>query len=253
MIIFHYDKTFEGLLTAVFDAYFRKTFPDRLLTTGEPEPLFVEENHTVLTQPDKAARVWSALEKKLPKLACNMILHVWLSEVPGSDELLFRYLRKIFDSPYNISTNFADPVILEVKQLAHKVSREAEHIRQFVRFQKGGDGTFFAPIAPQYNSLPLSIDYFRDRFADQKWLIYDTKRRYGYYYDLKKPMEVTLEDDAHLLDGKLSDDLMAQDEKLFQEMWRSYFKALTIKERINPKLHRQHMPRRFWKYLTEKQ
>lgn len=253
MIIFHYDKTFEGLLTAIFDAYFRKTFPDRLLTTGEPEPLFVEENHTVLTQPDKAARVWAALEKKLPKLACNMILHVWLSEVPGSDELLFRYLRKIFDSPYNISTNFADPVILEVKQLAHKVSREAEHIRQFVRFQKGGDGTFFAPISPQYNSLPLSIDYFRDRFADQKWLIYDTKRRYGYYYDLKKPMEVTLEDDTHLLDGKLSDDLMAQDEKLFQEMWRSYFKALTIKERINPKLHRQHMPRRFWKYLTEKQ
>ena len=26
--VYIYDKTFDGLLTAVFDAYFRKTFPD---------------------------------------------------------------------------------------------------------------------------------------------------------------------------------------------------------------------------------
>ena len=25
--VYIYDKTFDGLLTAVFDAYFRKTFP----------------------------------------------------------------------------------------------------------------------------------------------------------------------------------------------------------------------------------
>ena len=31
MIIFVYDKTFEGLLTAVFDAYSRRTFPDLLV------------------------------------------------------------------------------------------------------------------------------------------------------------------------------------------------------------------------------
>lgn len=30
-------------------------------------------------------------------------------------------------------------------------------------------------------------------------------------------------------------------------------KALTIKERINPKLHKQNLPRKYWKYLREKQ
>ena len=43
MIIFVYDKTFEGLLTAVFDAYSRRTFPDLLVTEGEPFPLFYDE------------------------------------------------------------------------------------------------------------------------------------------------------------------------------------------------------------------
>ena len=36
MILFIYDHTFEGLLTCIFDAYFRKTFPDSLLMEGEP-------------------------------------------------------------------------------------------------------------------------------------------------------------------------------------------------------------------------
>jgi probable DNA metabolism protein len=46
---------------------------------------------------------------------------------------------------------------------------------------------------------------------------------------------------------------MAEDEQLFQKLWKAYFKSLTIKERINPKLQRQHLPKRYWKYLTEKQ
>ena len=65
MTIFHYDKTFEGLLTAVFDAYNRKTFPDKLLGVNEPEPLFVDERFTVISDDEKSKRVWKGLEKKL--------------------------------------------------------------------------------------------------------------------------------------------------------------------------------------------
>ena len=46
--------------------------------------------------------------------------------------------------------------------------------------------------------------------------------------------------------------MKAEDEQLFQQLWRTYFKTIAIKERINPKLHRQNLPVRFWKYLTEK-
>ena len=42
MTVFVYDKTFEGLLTAVFDAYSRRSFPDLLLAEGEPFPLFYD-------------------------------------------------------------------------------------------------------------------------------------------------------------------------------------------------------------------
>ena len=126
---------------------------------------------------------------------------------------------------------------------------------QFVRFQKAADGTFFAAVEPQFNALPLAVDHFKDRFADQRWLIYDVKRQYGYYYNLTEMEEVTFEDprQAHLVTGMLNETLMDNDEKLFQKLWKTYFKSICIKERWNPRKHRQDMPVRYSKYLTEKQ
>lgn len=253
MIVFFYDKTFEGLLTAIFDAYSRKVFPDKLLAEGDIAPMFMDDSYTVVTQEEKATRVWKGLENKLSKGACNMLTYVWLSEEEGSDDLMFRYIRKALDNKISIETNFADSDVLQMSQLARKVSHEELCLKQFVRFQKAADDIFFAPVLPRYNALPLAIGHFKDRFSDQKWVIYDMKRKYGYYYDLNTMEEITLDNDEHLLGGKLDEKLMAEDEKLFQELWKGYFKSMTIKERINPKLHRQHMPKRFWKYLTEKQ
>lgn len=253
MRVFRYDATWEGLLTAVFDAYTRRRFPDALIGPNEPEPMFTEESHTVATDPAHAERVWKGFCKKADRRTRNMLMHVWLSEEEGSDMLIMRYLRKAFDSHVFAVTDFSDPDILSVHKIAMQVAREGEHVRQFVRFQKASDGSFFAPIAPKHNALPLAVEYLRDRFADQKWLVYDTRRHYGYYYDLVRVTEVELDDDSHLLDGRLGDDIVADDEKMFQQAWRGYHKSLTIKERINPKLQRRHMPRRFWKYLTEKQ
>jgi len=92
MTIFTYDKTFEGLLTVVFDAYFRKTFPDVLLADGEPFPLFYDETFGVVTDEEKAKRVWKALEKKLSDTALNLVTITWLSELPEVVILLFRYI-----------------------------------------------------------------------------------------------------------------------------------------------------------------
>ncbi|NDW19729.1 DNA metabolism protein [Dysgonomonas sp. 216] len=254
MIAFRYDKTFEGFLTGVFEAYDKKVFPEKFLSESELAPLFAEEVISIETDDNKAYRVWQGLLKKLSKTACQTIWMVWLSEKADVEELLLRYIRKVFAAQKFAETNFGDPDVLEMSQIAKMVGREAEHIRQFTRFQKAADGIFFAPVTAACNALPLSINYFKDRFADQQWIVYDIERKYGFFYDLKTVTEITLDGEGnHLLTGKLDDELMDKDEKLFQEMWKGYFKALTIKERINLKLQRQHMPRRFWKYLTEKQ
>ena len=252
VLIFFYDKTFDGLLTAIFDAYSRRTFPDRLLQVGEPAPLFADETYTVVTDPTRAERVRHGLMRKLPAEATTMILRAWLSEQPAVDELLFRYIRKTFDATESIALNFADLDVLEVRNLALKVSREAHKLKQFVRFSKTADGIYVAPIRPVYNALPLIVPHFTDRFADQPWMIYDIRRRYGYHYDLHTTREVTLSADTALR-SRLDPDLLAADEQRFQDLWRAYFRSLTIRERLNPRKQRQDMPVRFWPHLTEMQ
>jgi len=101
--------------------------------------------------------------------------------------------------------------------------------------------------------LPLIISFFKKRFADQRWLIYDVKRRYGYLYDLRDIQEVTLSD-ASNSNGDLAIQIeLDQQETHYQQLWKAYFKATNIVARKNIKLHVQHVPKRYWKYLVEKQ
>lgn len=249
MTLFSYDKTFEGLLTALFDAYDRKIFPERLLGENETLPLFYDRHINIITDSRKADRVWKGLEKKLSPAGLSVISSNWYSELPDNDMLLFRYMRKAIDATTSIELNFGDPDVLKATQISKKVSQERLRVVQFTRFQKTADQTFFAVIEPIYNVLPLAISYFKDRFADQIWILYDTKRNYGYYYDLSTVTEIRFKEK---ITDRLPDYLLAEDEKMFQKLWQTYFKTIAIKERINPKLHRQHLPVRFWKHLTEK-
>ena len=253
MLYFRYDQTFEGLLTVVFDAYARRQFPEGLLGEEEPAPLFGEVALTVVTDTAKADRVWKGLGKHISASARSALTCVWLSEMPEVDLLLFRYMRKAIDSIRSIELNFGDPDVLAVSKLWRKVNNERERTLQFFRFQKAADGTYFAAVAPLYNVLPLVLAYATDRFADQRWLLYDLKRSYGYYYDLREATEVRFkEPEGHLKEGLLSPDIMDKEEVLFQRMWKAYFQSIAIKERLNPRLQRQHMPQRFWAYMPEK-
>ena len=167
-----------------------------------------------------------------------MLTYSWLSEASDIAIVLFRYIRKITDASRSIETNFADPDILAVSKLGKKVADERYRILQFMRFQKTTEGIYYGAMEPLYDVFPLTIRHFRDRFADQKWLIYDVKRHYGYYYDGKEVNEITFADpkQTHLLTGKLDESLLDKNEKLFQTLWKSYFKSICIKERLNPDL-----------------
>jgi probable DNA metabolism protein len=225
-----------------------------LLPIGAPLPLFCDHRYTVVTDETKSTRVWKHLTSKLSAMGICELTNSWLSELPDIDMLLFRYLRKTIDAPSSIETNFADADVLELSKIYKKVNYEAHRLIQFARFQKTADGTYFAPLEPQFNTLPLAIHHFVDRFTDEKFLIYDMKRHYGFYYDMQSTSEVTLTDEEERINnGRLRTEFADENESKYQQLWRSYYDTIAIKERINPRKRRQDMPVRYWKYLTEMQ
>jgi probable DNA metabolism protein len=95
-------------------------------------------------------------------------------------------------------------------------------------------------------------DHFKNRYADQNWLIYDTRRKYGIFYDGNSVEEVSISFSATTMQGKNIEQVYDAEELKFKKLWQQYFKSVNIAARKNTKLHLQHMPRRYWKYLTEK-
>ena len=257
MLVYTFDRTMDGLLSAVFDAYSLHQQPDELVAEGSVLPMFCDEVHAVATADDKAQRVWAGLEKRLKREAVRLISISWLSESSELYTPLFRYIYKVFQNSVGQGLNFADPDVLYVTNTARRVLHEQLRMKQFMRFQKAKDGTYLGIVSPDNDVLPLIIDHFQDRFQDQPWLIYDTHRRYGYNYDGRSVIRITFENEAALPfsldDGRLNDDVLSDDDKTFQELWRTYFKAICIRERLNPRKQLNDMPRRYWKYMTEKQ
>lgn len=248
-----FDGTFPGLLTAVFESYERQT-PDVILcSVDDYQPLLLGDTVTVATVEEKARRVWNGLAKRLEREWMARLYAAFLAEQPSGYQHVFSLVRLVFDHGGAVVGDYRNPHVLGVSQLDRKVHREKHRMEAFVRFQQLVDGLYYATVDPDFNVLPLIARHFQNRYADQRWVIYDVKRRYGMYYDGDQVDEVTFSETPTGQGSAPQAHPLTASELLYQQLWRAYFDHAGIPSRKNTKLHIQHVPKRYWKYLTEKQ
>ncbi len=252
MVHYVYDGSYTGFLTAVFDRFSFKDQEVRLVSSSQLIAGFFDENTEILSDSTKAKRVTNGLLKKLQKSQVNDFYCVFLSEDALAIQYAFDLIFDLFKKGPEVLENYGDERIIYFAKTLKSVRREKHRMKAFIRFKKTTNGMYVALIDPDFNVLPLIPVFFRKRYTDQSWLIYDIKRNYGLLYDLKSIVEVKLlpvEKEAITTTAIIELD----DEELFyQELWKQYFKSTTIEARKNMKLHLQHVPKRYWKYLIEK-
>ncbi|WP_019946080.1 TIGR03915 family putative DNA repair protein [Hymenobacter aerophilus] len=249
-----YDGSFEGLLSVLFQVYDRKSAPNSIQPLGAVQGGLFAQPVEVATDEAAAARVWDGLLRYMDKEARTRLFHVFLSEDANRELLVFRYADTAMRAGRDIAENYADDNVRRVQRLAQQMYREKHRMEAFVRFEKTSDGLFHATIEPDFDVLPLIAPHFTKRYADQRWLIFDRSRSYGLYYDLQRTDIVQFDaDTAPQRRAAVSATVLDEREPLFQVLWQAYFDHVNIPERKNLKLHRRHMPLRYWKYLSEKQ
>ena len=282
MLSYIFDGSFAGLMCCVFRAYAFKDrqfkgsrlqdkkrqeqhirvyshvdFQPELFGYSINEQIGLAEEVMIATDDAKAERVWAALTHKIGSSFSRRVYFAYLSEQAQAFQHIFDFACYVFDHSNNVADNYGHPAVLGLSQIAKSVSREKHRMEAFVRFKKTAEGIFFAVIDPDFNVLPLIAPHFKGRYADQRWLIYDEKRRYGLFYDLNSVQEVHLSSEHNksmIEQAQLTDTSITLDaeEALYDQLWKDYFKSTNIVERRNMKLHLQHVPKRYWKYLTEK-
>ena len=247
MLSISYDSTFNGFLSVVFEIYRQhldvgEIHPDR---SDSPCNLFMQP-FRIETSEESAQRLKRAISNQASPEILSTLDAAFRSEEDGIEMKILAYLRKMFlgtDPTY--AKNPTSDEMLPIFMTARSVRREVGGMLGIVRFNRMPDGTYFSEIEPKYDILELLIGHFRGRFANERWVIYDSKRGFGVYYDGKNPVEMSIPNIRQVSAMNSSDN--------FVQLWQDYYKSIAIKERENPKLMKQCLPVRYWKHLPERQ
>jgi len=253
--LYLYDGTFDGFLTVIFEIYASKTKPEQIICERLYQAGFFDATKQIITDIAKSERVWNGVVARTNKKITRMLYLAFASELPDVEMTLYRYLEKLFaDTTGIFYKNMLDDHSFELYQISRKVSLEIHRFQGFVRFQETSDGLFFSAIEPDHDILPLLAPHFARRYGSQSWVMYDLRRDKGIFWKKPEMHEITLsEKQFNTITGDILQQVKSEDEDLYRSLWKAYYKAISIPERKNTRLMLRLMPRRYWKYLPEKQ
>lgn len=245
MIIFLYDGTFEGLLTAIYEGYYSPLKPDRIEVPDHRQEALLDQITWIETDPIKSAKVSEAIVKKLSKEVFEHLLYAWMTEDPDAGTVVYRFTRHAFKAGPACIGHESHPLVNPLLKLSRAATRESHRLLGLIRFMALENGIYYSRFEPTANILMILASHFASRLGDQVWVLHDAKRGLAAFYNLET---------WHIAAVPMPGDLVLHgDEKQMQAYWQEYFRRIAIQERINPNLQRQMMPKKYWKYLTEKQ
>ena len=255
-IVFLYDGSFQGMLTAIFEAYKQKVSGDsRIVSTERYLAGFFDDATEIITDIEKSDRVAKGILQKISAEAFRLILTSFLSEIEGVETLILEYINLGFRKGEKINRLIGDDKVFLINSYSQKVGSETHRMKGLIRFKKLMDNSFYASIEPDFNILPLLENHFHKRFGQQNWIIHDLKREKALIHKdgLIELCPVLDWESSPLNDKNTQQSVVSEDEALYASAWKKYFKSIAIKNKINPRLQMQFMPKKYWKHLTEKE
>lgn len=247
MLIYLYDGSLQSLLTIIYDCVKDNIIPDKITNENNKENELFGEYILKNCDDKKAQTVLNYLKSNFSIKIIENIFYAFLSNEKEIELKILNYVYEIMKRKKDISNNFTDNNVFVIKKIILNVKNEVHRYLGIVRFSETKDNTYYAEIEPDNNIICLISNHFIRRFKNQNFLIHDIKRNIGafYYNGNIEYMELNSKIDM--------DEILSEDEKIYQSLWKIYFKNIAISERKNLRLQRQFIPQRYWKYLTEKQ
>lgn len=244
MKFYLYDGSFPGLLTAIYQVFYSKEKIARIIFRKDYQIGLFDNKIEIETDLQKSDKVYHAIKEKISLRALKQIYYCYLSEEEKNAQYIYDYLRLGFKIGNKIDNYLNHDIVDKVYKLSNKVAKEKHLLLGLLRFKKMEQNFYYAPFEADYNIITLLAPHFAKRLADQQWIIHDKKRDIAVVYN-KKEWLVTEYDDSITLN-------YAEDESFYQELWQNFYENIAIKNRNNPRVQKQFMPKRYWKHLIEK-
>jgi probable DNA metabolism protein len=236
-----YDGSFDGFLSVIYDCYYNK-IPESIERESTYNFNMLFDDKVIETDAVKYDKVYKAILEKISEDTLIHVYQAFLSEVPGIELKLFKYIKLGFKLGSKVNDFITEVTVNEVQKYSRKVGFEAHRFLGLVRFQQFNN-ILYASIKPTYNILELIGNHFKLRLNNEKWVIHDVGRKIGMVY----------ENNGWILRDLNFDKLVSneKEEIFYQNLWKVFHKSVAIKERSNQILQMQHMPKKYWDNLIE--
>ncbi len=240
---FLYDGTLDGFLTIVFDCYSAKTLPQKIMTEIEYTPNFLDTTVSIQTDPERAKRVFTGIEKNIGYTTLYNTYYAFLSNEKDKEMCLLKYLCDGFEDGPKINNRLTISYVFQVMAMKKRAFGECHRLKGLLRFQEVGNNLYYASLHPDNNIIEPLAHHFINRLPTQNFIIHDKTRNICLLYNGK---EYQIIDATNL---KIPD--ISVEEQKYQELWKLFFKTIAISERKNPRCQMQYMPKKYWKDLIE--
>ena len=240
MTAYRYDGSFAGFLTCVWDALESGAEPAAFLLPDDGATLW--ELREPAADREQARQLYTALARRVSTAFQKLIARGFLTCLPQKELDLFMLIRRGLREGDRVRQDLSDPVMARVNLALTKMWTEWDHLKGFVRFSEL-DGTLVGVIEPKNRVLPLLAPHFASRYSGERLALYDRTHREIFLSDRGRWKILPAEDFQMIPAGA--------GERAYRAMWRSYFQAIAIEGRCNPKCQNTHLPKRYRHVMTE--
>ena len=238
-----YDGTFDGLLTIVFNCYSTKTLPKNIYDKKSYINNFLDKTQYIEADYEKSKRVFNGIEKNICYEALYNSYNAFLANEKDKEMYILKYLCDGFEIGPKINNMLTISYVFKVINMRKKALHECHKLKGLLRFQEIQDNLCYAAIHPEHNILEPLGHHFINRLPSLNFIIHDKNRNLCFIYSKNQ---------YKIVDSTgINTPTISENEKIYQDLWKMFFKTIAITERKNPKCQMNFMPKKYWKDLIE--
>lgn len=237
-----YDGSFEGFLSAA-SLVLENAFEQADIVSQDRTEGLLFGGEEVTTAPDQAQSLLKRFAGLAGERNLRPVLLTFLADGEPREHILLDLFRLTFREGKNVCAWHHHDGVRRWLTTARRVSQEIHRLTGLVRFQELADGSFYAPFEPDHDIVVPLARHFSRRMPDCCWMIHDLRRGAGILWNGQTLLPAELSASQALP--------LASHESFFQSCWQSYHRKIALPGRKRPRLQKQFMPVRYWKYLTE--
>lgn len=252
MRIYSCNDRFEDMMTCVYDAWcgaIEERVHHNIKLVREPiyqQNMFDDYIH-VDADSDKVTKVVRSIRNSISDEAYMYVFYATLSAEEDALQAIYNFLRVGFEVGARACSMYTNPYVMRIMELKRRVGNESHHFREFARFTSLENKVYVCHLEPKNNVVMLVGAHFADRMPSEHWVIVDDCRHIAVVHpkDEDNYLRYLTDDEFNTL--RRTEDYTDE----YTDMWKTFFNAISIKERENRECQRNLFPLWMRKHAVE--